>query len=63
MSDPELYFKINGARSRYTKPPWYLGNKVEPDNDNVFSGIDEAIHTMKRHKLALGVSHEIPFRE
>jgi hypothetical protein len=54
MSDLELYFKINGARSRYTKSPWYLGNNLEPDNDNAFSGIDEAIHTMKRHKLALG---------
>jgi hypothetical protein len=58
MSDPELYFKINGARSRYTKSPRYLGNKLEADNDNVFSGIDEAINTKKRHRLAFGVSYE-----
>ena len=56
MSDPELYMRINSVRSRYTKSKWYLGNKVEADNESIFSGVDEAIHTEKRAQLAIGVS-------
>jgi hypothetical protein len=59
-SDPELYMRMNSARSRYTKSKWYAGNKLEADHDNLFSCCDEAKHTEKRSKMALGVSFVSP---
>jgi hypothetical protein len=55
-SDPEQYMRMSSVRSGYTKSKWYAGNKLEADQDNVFSCCDEAKHTEKRSKMALGVS-------
>jgi hypothetical protein len=55
-SDPELYKRMNAVRSGYFKSTWYSGTRMEADNDNIFSCIDEAKHTEKRFRMALGVS-------
>ncbi|OCK80485.1 cytochrome P450 [Lepidopterella palustris CBS 459.81] len=55
-SSPELLWRMNGVRSNYTKGAWYLGSRIQPGRDNVFSGIDEEHHTKRRAQLASGYS-------
>jgi cytochrome P450 len=55
-SDPEQYIRMNAVRSRYVKSKWYAGFKLEANLENTFSCYDEAKHTLKRSKMALGYS-------
>ncbi|OCL05628.1 cytochrome P450 [Glonium stellatum] len=55
-SSPELLWRINGVRSTYTKSEWYLGSRIQPGHDNIFSGIDEDHHTKRRAQMAAGYS-------
>lgn len=55
-SDPEIMIRMSSARSRYTRSPWYSGQKVDFENDNLFSTTDEDVHNKKRSQMAIGVS-------
>lgn len=55
-SDPELLQRMSSARSGYTRADWYSGQKLEVDQDNLFSTLDEKIHTKRRALMAPGVS-------
>jgi hypothetical protein len=55
-SDPELLQRMSSARSGYTRSDWYSGQKLEVDQDNLFSVLDEKIHTRRRAQMAPGVS-------
>jgi len=52
--DPEVVIRINSARSRYTKPKWYTGQKVEVDHNKNFSALDETLLTKKGAQMAMG---------
>lgn len=55
-SDPGIIYRMNGARSTYTKGLWYQGIRMQPGHDNVFSTVDEKSHTQRRAQMAMGVS-------
>lgn len=55
-SDPELLQRMSSARSGYMRSDWYSGQKLEVDQDNLFSTLDEKIHTRRRAQMAPGVS-------
>jgi hypothetical protein len=59
-SDPELLQRMSSARSGYTRADWYSGQKLEVDQDNLFSTLDEKIHTKRRAQMAPGVSYNSP---
>jgi hypothetical protein len=54
-SSPELMFRMNAARSPYTKGSWYAGLQMPPGQDNLFSQVDEKKHTLRRAQMADGV--------
>lgn len=56
---PELIFRMNAARSPYTKSKWYNGSRIQPGRDNIFSGVDEDRHTKRRAQMASGVSEKL----
>lgn len=56
-SDPELLQRMSSARSGYMRSDWYSGQKLEVDQDNLFSTLDEKIHTRRRAQMAPGVSN------
>jgi len=55
-SDPDLVQRMSSARSGYTRSEWYAGQKLEVDHDNLFSTLDDKIHTKRRAQMAMGVS-------
>lgn len=52
--------RISGARSTYTKGPFYRSGRVLPGVDNVVSITDEVKHKAMRAKMAPGVNHPAP---
>jgi len=55
-SDIDLVNRMNATRSPYTRSDWYLGFRLFPGTDNVFSTRDEKVHTKRRGQMNLGVS-------
>ncbi|KAF8851646.1 cytochrome P450 [Acephala macrosclerotiorum] len=55
-SDPDVMIRMSLARSKYTRSPWYAGQKVDFDHNNIFSTIEEDIHNKKRSQMAIGYS-------
>lgn len=53
-SDPELIRRINAPRSPYRRGKWYVGARLTPRVDNVFSERQEDKHDELRKKLAAG---------
>ncbi|KAG0649274.1 hypothetical protein D0Z07_4307 [Hyphodiscus hymeniophilus] len=45
---------MSSARSAYTGADWYSGQKLEVDQDNLFSTLDEKVHTKRRAIMAPG---------
>src|SRR3979490_1902598 len=60
-SSPELIFRMNAARSPYTKGFWYAGARLPPGQDNLFSQMDERKHTLRRAQMADGVRHNLRY--
>jgi hypothetical protein len=60
-SSPELIFRMNAARSPYTKGFWYAGLRLPPGQDNLFSQMDEKKHTLRKAQMADGVRHVLHF--
>jgi hypothetical protein len=54
--DPDILFRINGARSEYRRSRWYRGARLDPKRDHLASELDEKRHTALRAKMAAGVS-------
>src|SRR5438045_9580369 len=53
--DVEVIRRITAVRSPYTRSDWYLGTRVDPPKDPVFSERDEAVHSELRNILSPGV--------
>ncbi|RYP01151.1 hypothetical protein DL765_010874 [Monosporascus sp. GIB2] len=56
LSDPETLWRINSARSSYTRGGWYSSIRFNPYGDSVFSEMDTAKHDKRKAKLAFGFS-------
>ena len=56
-ADPDLLQRMSSARSAYTKSDWYSGQKLEVDQDNLISTLDEKI------RKSNGVEAICPFRK
>ncbi|RYP54061.1 hypothetical protein DL768_001063 [Monosporascus sp. mg162] len=56
VSDPETIWRINSARSSYTRSGWYGSVRFNPYGDSVFSEMDTAKHDKRKAKLAFGFS-------
>jgi cytochrome P450 len=54
--DVDQVNRMNAARSPYVRSDWYLGFRLAPGIDNVFSMLDEKAHTKRRAQMNLGVS-------
>lgn len=52
--DPETLWKINSARSLYTRGGWYESIKFHPEGDSVFSEMSNVLHDKRKAKLASG---------
>ncbi|KAK3397510.1 cytochrome P450 [Sordaria brevicollis] len=53
----ELLTHINGARNKYTRTRWwYIIGRFQPNRDNIFSEMDENVHTKRRAQMAGGYS-------
>jgi hypothetical protein len=46
---------MSAARSPYTKGDWYAGLRLPPGQDNIFSQMDEKMHTIRKAQMADGV--------
>jgi hypothetical protein len=55
-NDPDIPFRINGARSEYWKSDWYKVARLDPKHDNVSSELDEKRHMALQSKMSAGVS-------
>jgi hypothetical protein len=55
-SDPELMQRMSSTKSGYTRSEWYSSHKLDVDRDNLFSTLDDKLHSTKRAKMARGVS-------
>jgi len=55
-SDPDLVMRMSSARSKYVRSKWYAGQKFEVNHDNLFSTLDDNLHTKRRAQMAIGVS-------
>ncbi|RYP31633.1 hypothetical protein DL767_005640 [Monosporascus sp. MG133] len=56
LSDPETLWRINSARSSYTRGEWYDSARVNPYGHSVLSETDTAKHDKRKAKLAFGFS-------
>jgi hypothetical protein len=54
--DPETLFRINGARSTYSRGPWYGSLRMDHRGPNVISELDIAKHATRKAKLASAFS-------
>ena len=55
-SSPDLLTHMSAVRSPYTRGAWYnRGARHRPGRDNLFSEIDEEVHTRRRNQMAPGV--------
>ncbi|KAJ4344255.1 hypothetical protein N0V95_006198 [Ascochyta clinopodiicola] len=55
-SDPNVFRKVMGVRSAYTRGHFYKAFKFDPERDNLFSMRDETAHIKLRAKMAAGYS-------
>ena len=53
-SDPELFRRMNAARSPYRRSPWFDAMRFKPGSDNVLSERHEEKHEKLRKKMAAG---------
>ncbi|KAH8657852.1 cytochrome P450 [Xylariales sp. PMI_506] len=56
ISDPEELWRINSARSTYTRGKWYSSIRFNPYGDSVFSELDTVKHDKRKAKLNYGFS-------
>ncbi|KAI1874386.1 hypothetical protein JX265_004594 [Neoarthrinium moseri] len=56
ISDPDNLWRINSARSSYTRGNWYGSIRFNPYGDSVFSELDTAKHDKRKAKLTFGFS-------
>ncbi|RYP55779.1 hypothetical protein DL771_012370 [Monosporascus sp. 5C6A] len=56
VSDPETLWRINSARSSYTRSEWYASIRFNPYDDSVLSELDTAKHDKRKAKLMSGFS-------
>jgi hypothetical protein len=54
-TDIDQIVRMNAPRSPYVRSDWYLGFRLAPGIDNVFSMRDEKMHTRRRAQMNLGV--------
>ncbi|KAI1344810.1 cytochrome P450 [Xylariaceae sp. FL0016] len=54
--DPVVLRSIAGARSKYGKDEWYLGGKLNPHKNSMFSLLDNKSHDSIKAKAASGYS-------
>jgi len=54
-SSVEQFHRMNAPRSPYTRSEWYLGFRLSPGVDNVFSMRDDKIHTKRRAQMNMAV--------
>lgn len=52
--DPETLFRINGARSTYTKGAWYKSLRLDWRGDNLATELDIIKHGQRKAKLVSG---------
>ena len=62
-SDIDLVNRMNAPRSLYTRSDWYLGFRLFPGTDNIFSTRDEKVHSKRRGQMNLGVSFPSLYKE
>ena len=55
-ADPEVLRRMGAARSRYARSNWYAINRLDPDEDSMFSIMDTAEHDKLKAKTALAYS-------
>lgn len=53
--DPDQIARMNAPRSKYVRSDWYIGFRLAPGVDNVFSQRDEKLHTQRRAQMNLAV--------
>lgn len=56
VSDPDALWRINSARSSYSRGGWYGGIRFNPYGDSVFSEMNTAAHDKRKSKLFFGFS-------
>ncbi|KAI9769905.1 MAG: hypothetical protein M1839_003306 [Geoglossum umbratile] len=54
--NPDILFKINGARSQYRRSGFYKSARLDPTRGNVLSEQNETRHTELRSRVAAGYS-------
>lgn len=52
--DPEIIRRINKERSGYHRGAWYMGGRINPYYDNMFSQQQPAAHTKYKSRVAHG---------
>lgn len=52
VSDPEVLRRMSARSSPYTRDDFYVGSRLVPGEDNVFSLLDEEHHNAQRKKMA-----------
>jgi hypothetical protein len=55
-SNPETLWRMNSARSNYSRGEWYNSTRTNPWGDTIFSEMDTAKHDKRKAKLAFGFS-------
>jgi hypothetical protein len=58
-SNPDVLFKISGARSGYRRSSQYFATRLKPGMNHVLAEMDETRHLELKTKLAVGVSLHI----
>jgi len=59
-NDADLLRLMSGARSTYSRAPWYDGMRLDPRVNNVISERNDKRHNALRAKMASGVSPTAP---
>ncbi|KAM7207210.1 Cytochrome P450 [Naviculisporaceae sp. PSN 640] len=54
FGDPETHRMMSGVRSEFTKGPWYEASRMVPDQDSVFTSLDETWRKATKAKMAPG---------
>jgi hypothetical protein len=57
-ADVEQFHRMSAPRSPYTRSDWYIGFRLAPGVDNVFSMRDEKLHTKRRAQMNMGVRRQ-----
>lgn len=59
FGDPETHRMMSGVRSEFTKSPWYEASRMVPDQDSVFTSLDESWRKATKAKMAPGVCRQL----